>query len=63
MPKSVTKTALQPYRVISPRVTEIHLEQALNEAWEEGYELRFIVPDAGPRGINVLLIMTPRNGR
>jgi hypothetical protein len=54
---------LQPYRVLAPRVTETHIEQALLDAWKEGYELKFIIPDSGPRGMNVFLIMTPRKGK
>ena len=53
----------RPYRVLSPRVTEIHLEEELNRAWEEGYELRFVVPGAGPHEKNCFLIMTPRPKR
>ena len=48
------------YRVISPRGDEVHLEQALAEAWEDGYELAFVVPNSGPRGINVFLILRLR---
>ncbi len=51
----------KPYRVLSPRVTEIHLEEELNRAWEEGYQLQFVVPSAGPHDRNVFLIMTPRS--
>lgn len=50
----------KPYRVLSPRVTEIHLEEELNAAWEEGYELKFVVPGAGPHDRNCFLIMVPR---
>ncbi len=50
----------RPYRVLSPRVTEIHLEEELNHAWEEGYELKFVVPGAGPHEKNCFLIMVPR---
>ncbi|HXE90074.1 MAG TPA: hypothetical protein VNK82_03825 [Terriglobales bacterium] len=48
------------YRVISPRGDEVHLEQALAEAWDDGYELAFVVPNSGPRGINVFLILKLR---
>ncbi len=50
----------KPYRVLSPRVTEIHLEEELNRAWQDGYELKFVVPSAGPHDRNVFLIMVPR---
>ncbi len=53
----------KPYRVLSPRVTEIHLEEELNHAWEDGYELKFVVPGAGPHDRNCFLIMTPRKSK
>jgi hypothetical protein len=58
--KPVKAMKARPYRVLSPRVTEIHLEEELNHAWEEGYELKFVVPGAGPHEKNCFLIMTPR---
>ena len=48
------------YRVLSPRVDEVHLEKALLEAWDDGYELAFIVPDSGPHGKNCFLILQLR---
>jgi hypothetical protein len=58
--KPVKGIKARPYRVLSPRVTEIHLEEELNNAWEDGYELKFVVPGAGPHEKNCFLIMTPR---
>ncbi len=61
MPATGAKAApKKSYIVLSPRVTEIHLEDELNRAWQEGYELKFVVPGAGPHEKNCFLIMTPR---
>jgi hypothetical protein len=54
---------LKPYRVLAPRVTEIHLEDELNRAWEEGYQLQYVVPSAGAHDRNVFLIMVPRKSK
>ncbi len=35
-------------------------EDELNRAWDEGYQLQFVVPGAGPHDRNVFLIMVPR---
>ena len=53
----------QPYRVLSPRVDEVHLEAALVQAWEDGYELKYVIPESGPHGRNCFLVMTPRKGK
>ncbi len=58
--KPVKGMKTKPYRVLSPRVTELHLEEELNRAWDEGYQLQFVVPSAGPHDRNVFLIMVPR---
>lgn len=64
MPAAAAKSAAKkPYMVLSPRVTEIHLEDELNRAWQDGYELKFVVPGAGPHEKNCFLIMTPRKGK
>ncbi len=58
--KPVKGVKPKPYRVLSPRVTEVHLEDELNRAWDDGYQLQFVVPSAGPHDRNVFLIMVPR---
>ena len=52
-----------PYRVLAPRVDDVHLEEALNQAWNEGYELKWVVPESGPHNRNIFFIMTPRKGK
>jgi hypothetical protein len=54
------RAKLAPYKVLSPRVTDLAIEEALLKAWGEGYELKFVIPETGPRGNNVYFIMVPR---
>ncbi len=51
---------LAPYKVIAPRVTDIAIEEALLNAWKEGYEVKFVIPETGPRGNNVYFVLVPR---
>ncbi len=48
------------YKVLSPRMTEASIEKALLDAWDDGYELAFVVPETGPRAINVFFILQLR---
>ncbi len=48
------------YKVLSPRMTEASIEKALLDSWDEGYELSFVVPETGPRAINVFFILQLR---
>lgn len=48
------------YKVLAPRVVEDQIEKALLDAWDDGYELAFVVPASGPRGQNVFFIMQLR---